>query len=92
MTQDLDFLLENPVKVSRPADVGLILAKYGMEEVRSIPVRVPEPVVFVLMKYLLTIKRTGSFESKITKDISTARDLEVFLMETGAGVDFRDRF
>lgn len=150
-TQDLDFLLENPIKVSRPVDIGAILAEYGMEEERSIsgqfakfvgvdmeveflfpdkgkgasggvevrdfgiiaqplrylhfiqdystmmeyqsiPVRVPEPVVFVLMKYLLTIKRTGSFESKIAKDISTARDLEFFLLENGAHQDFRKRF
>lgn len=35
-TQDLDFLLENPVKVSQPADIGEILARYGMEEERSI--------------------------------------------------------
>jgi len=150
-TQDLDFLLENPVRVSRSADVGEILARYGMEEERSvsgqyakfvgvdleveflfpdkgrgasggltvpelgivaqplrylhfiqdfsvtmkyqsIPVRVPEPVVFVLMKYLLTIKRAGAFEIKIAKDISTARELESFLLEFGAQNDFRDRF
>ncbi|MHA1128768.1 MAG: hypothetical protein ACTSRN_07450 [Alphaproteobacteria bacterium] len=44
------------------------------------------------MKYLLTIKRTGSFESKIAKDISTASDLEFFLLDNGAHQDFRKRF
>ena len=150
-TQDLDFLLENPVKVTRPADVGLILAQFGMEEERSvsgqyakfvgvdmeveflfpdkgrgasggiripelgivaqplrylhfiqdfsktmdyqgIAVRVPEPEVYVLMKYLLTIKRTGAYRVKIAKDISTARELESFLLETGAHDVFRDRY
>lgn len=150
-TQDLDFLIENPVSVGKPVDVAKIMARYGMEEERSIsgqyakfvgvdleveflfpdkgrgasgginvpelgivaqplrylhfiqdfsvtmeyqgiPVRVPEPVVFVLMKYLLTIKRTGAFEIKKAKDISTARDLESFLLETGAQDDFRKRF
>lgn len=123
-TQDLDFLLENPTKVSRPADIAVILAEYGMEEecsisdrfakfvgvdleveflfpekgrgasggvevryfgivaqplrylhfiqdystmmeYQSIPVRLPEPAVFVLMKYLLTIKRTCSCRWKM---------------------------
>lgn len=59
---------------------------------QSIPVRVPEPVVFVLMKYLLVIKRTGAFEIKIAKDIATAKELESYLLEVGSHETFRDRF
>lgn len=42
-------------------------------------VRVPEPTVFTLLKYLLTIKRKNSI--KINKDISTANELTDFLLE-----------
>jgi hypothetical protein len=150
-TQDLDFLIENPVNIQTAVDVGSILERYDMEVERSVsgqyakfvgpdleveflfpdkgrgvsggiivpelgivaqplrylhfiqdfsvsmeyqamPVRVPEPVVFVLMKYLLTTKRSGAYKKKIAKDVSTARELESFLLESGAQDDFRERF
>lgn len=52
-------------------------------EYKGIPVRVPEPPVFVLMKYLLVKKRKADQRLKIQKDISTAKDLEIFLLEQG---------
>ena len=50
---------------------------------KGIPVRVPELPVFVLMKYLLVKKRKADQRLKIQKDISTAKDLELFLLEQG---------
>ena len=50
---------------------------------RGIPVRVPRPSVFVLMKYLLVTKRTGEFKEKIEKDIETGKGFELFLLEEG---------
>ncbi|MCF7793077.1 MAG: nucleotidyltransferase domain-containing protein [Candidatus Cloacimonetes bacterium] len=41
-------------------------------------IRVPEPAAFVLMKYLLTIKRKD--EKKIAKDLRTANELTDFLL------------
>lgn len=57
-------------------------------EYKSIPVRVPEPTVFVLMKYLLVKKRKAEDVGKIAKDLSTAQDLEFFLLERGYRDDF----
>jgi len=54
---------------------------------KGIPVQVPMPEAFVLMKYLLTVERTGVYAEKIPKDIKTARDLEFFLLDQGA--DFK---
>jgi hypothetical protein len=55
---------------------------------QGLQVKVPEPEVFVLLKYLLIIERTGKYITKIAKDISTAKDLEFFLLEQGS----QDRF
>lgn len=55
---------------------------------KGLSVRVPEPTVFVLLKYLLTIKRKAGDTEKIAKDISTARDLEFFLLENDFEEDF----
>ena len=59
---------------------------------RGISVRVPEPVVFVLMKYLIIIKRTGQFAKKIPKDVETAKGLKEFLLEQGEQEAFRERY
>ena len=59
-----------------------------MMSYRGISVRVPKPVVFVLMKYLLTKRRKPDQRAKIEKDIATAKDLEFFLLERG----FQDEF
>jgi len=56
---------------------------------KDIPVRVPEPPAFVLMKYLLIKKRKTVQMLKIQKDISTARDLELFLLEQGYEEDIK---
>jgi hypothetical protein len=45
---------------------------------KGINVKVPEPAVFVLMKFLLTIKRKD--EIKIQKDLRTATELAEFLL------------
>jgi hypothetical protein len=52
-------------------------------EYKGIPVRVPEPPVFLLMKYLLVKKRKADQRLKIQKDISTAKGFELFLLEQG---------
>ncbi len=59
---------------------------------KGIPVTVPIPEVFVLMKYLVTIERTGIYAEKIPKDIKTARDMEFFLLDQGAQENFRRYF
>lgn len=59
---------------------------------RGIPVRVPEPVVFVLMKYLIITRREGQFAAKIPKDVETAKGLEEFLLEREEQDAFRTRF
>ena len=51
----------------------VLLVKYY-----DIEVRVPEPSVFTLLKFLLTIKRKN--ENKISKDIKTAIELSEFLL------------
>lgn len=58
-------------------------------EYDSILVKVPNPVVFVLMKYLLVIEREKKNVIKIAKDISTAKELEFFLLEQGRGNEFQ---
>ena len=55
---------------------------------KQFSLRVPVPVVFVLMKYLLVKKRKPEDVDKIAKDISTAKDLEFFLLEKGKQDDF----
>lgn len=55
---------------------------------KGFSVRVPKPTVFVLMKYLLIKKRKKTDLAKIAKDISTAKDLEFFLLEN----DWKDDF
>ena len=55
---------------------------------KGFSVRVPNPAVFVLMKYLLIIKRKKKDLAKIAKDISTAKDLEFFLLDNGRKDDF----
>ncbi|RKX83139.1 MAG: hypothetical protein DRP58_09255 [Spirochaetes bacterium] len=57
-------------------------------EYKQFSLRVPLPVVFVLMKYLLVKKRKPGDAEKISKDISTAKDLEFFLLENGKQDDF----
>jgi hypothetical protein len=52
-------------------------------------IRVPEPVTFVLMKYLLITKRKPG-DLKVEKDLSTAREMEAFLLANEAAQDFRD--
>lgn len=59
---------------------------------KGMSVRVPEPATFVLMKYLLIIKRTGKYVSKIAKDVRTAEDLGFFLLENGMAERFRLRY
>ncbi|MBC8415419.1 MAG: hypothetical protein H8E11_03215 [Candidatus Cloacimonetes bacterium] len=55
----------------------------------DIKIRVPEPTVFVLFKFLLTIKRKDS--DKIRKDLKTAVELTDFLMTKPNQVEkFRD--
>lgn len=51
-------------------------------------IRVPNPAVFVLMKFLLIKKRKKADIAKITKDISTAKDLEFFLLDNDKKDDF----
>ena len=150
-TQDMDFLVTNPPKVSREVDIPELLSKYELEEqysprgdyskfigpdfeveflypekgkgeptgkrvaglkivatplrymnfiqdyaetmeYKGHKVRVPEPTVFVLMKYLLTIKRKAGDKAKIAKDLSTAQDLEFFLLDNDFQQEFKDRF
>lgn len=150
-TQDMDFLVTNPPKVSREVDVPELLSKYDLEEqysprgdyskfigpdfeveflypekgrgeptgkkitdlkIIATPlrymnfiqdyavtmeykghrVRVPEPTVFVLMKYLLTIKRKAEDTAKIAKDLSTAQDLEFFLLDNDYEETFKEHF
>ncbi len=55
---------------------------------KGFSVRVPKPTVFVLMKYLLVKKRKKTDLDKVAKDISTAKDLEFFLLEN----DWKDDF
>lgn len=55
---------------------------------KGIEVTVPEPEAFVLLKYLLTIERTGKYTAKIAKDIKTAKDLEFFLLDQGSQEKF----
>ena len=50
-------------------------------------VRVPNPAVFLLMKYLLVKTRKPGEREKIEKDLSTAKDLEFFLIEKGLAGD-----
>ena len=57
-------------------------------EYKQFSLRVPVPAVFVLMKYLLVKKRKPGDADKITKDISTAKELEFFLLENGKQDDF----
>ena len=59
---------------------------------KGLPVRVPEPEAFVLMKYLLTIERTGKYKTKISKNISTAKNLGFFLLEKGSQEQFVEYF
>lgn len=59
---------------------------------KGINVTVPEPEAFVLLKYLLTIERTGKYTAKIAKDIKTAKDLEFFLLDQGSGDKFVEYF
>ena len=61
-------------------------------EYNGMSVRVPEPTVFVLMKYLLVTKRKAGDTSKIAKDISTAKDLEFFLLDNDYQQEFKDHF
>ncbi len=49
---------------------------------KGMRVRVPEPAMYVLLKYFLTIKRKKG-DPKIRKDISTALALEQYLLEHG---------
>lgn len=55
---------------------------------KGFSLRVPNPAVFVLMKYLLVKKRKPGDVDKIAKDISTAKELEFFLLENGKKDDF----
>lgn len=55
---------------------------------KGLSIRVPNPAVFVLMKYLLIKKRKKTDTIKIAKDISTAKDLEFFLLDNGKKEDF----
>lgn len=55
---------------------------------KGFSVRVPKPTVFVLMKYLLVKKRKKTDTPKIAKDISTAKDLEFFLLDQSKKDDF----
>ena len=55
---------------------------------KKFQLRVPDPAVFVLMKYLLVKKRKVEDADKIFKDISTAKELESFLLENGKKDDF----
>lgn len=148
-TQDLDFLLPNPPRVSEAVSVSRILENYGLEaaysptgdyakfvgpdleveflypekgrgessgkrvdafdivatplrymsfiqshttsmEYQGLTVRVPEPAVFVLMKYFLTRKRSD--REKVAKDLATASELEFFLLENGGGDDLVQTF
>ncbi|MEA1911569.1 MAG: GSU2403 family nucleotidyltransferase fold protein [Spirochaetota bacterium] len=57
-------------------------------EYKQFSLRVPMPTVFVIMKYLLVKKRKPGDMDKITKDISTAKELEFFLLENGKQDDF----
>ena len=57
-------------------------------EYKQFSMRVPIPAVFVLMKYLLVKKRKQKDIDKIAKDISTAKDMEFFLLENGKQDDF----
>lgn len=59
-----------------------------MMEYRQFSLRVPVPAVFVLMKYLLVKKRKPKDMDKIAKDISTAKEMEFFLLENGKKDDF----
>ena len=59
-----------------------------MMEYRQFSLRVPVPVVFVLMKYLLVKKRNPKDVDKIAKDILTAKEMEFFLLENGKQNDF----
>lgn len=55
---------------------------------KKVQLRVPDPAVFVLMKYLLVKKRKPEAIAKIEKDIATAKELESFLLENGKKADF----
>lgn len=55
---------------------------------KQFSVRVPVPEVFVLMKYLIVTRRKPGDKGKIAKDISTAQELESFLLENGKKDDF----
>lgn len=55
---------------------------------KGFSIRVPNPAVFVLMKYLLTKKRKKTDTLKIAKDVSTAQNLEFFLLEKGMKEEF----
>jgi hypothetical protein len=57
-------------------------------EYKQFSLRVPIPAVFVLLKYLLVKKRKAGDVNKIAKDISTAKELEFFLLEKGKKDDF----
>ncbi len=59
-----------------------------MIEYKQFTLRVPIPAVFVLMKYLLVKKRKSGDVDKIAKDISTAKEMEFFLLEKGKEDDF----
>ena len=138
-TTDIDFLIPNPPKIRKTADVPKILEEFGFEQVFSVigdfskfvhpqleiefiipelgkgsnkaywvkelnisaqPLRylhliqkftleikylsfeitVPEPAVFVLLKFLLIIKRKD--KRKIDKDIYTAKELADYLLSS----------
>ena len=138
-TTDIDFLIPNPPKIRKTADVPKILEEFGFEQVFSVigdfskfvhpqleiefiipelgkgsnkaywvkelnisaqPLRylhliqkftleikylsfeitVPEPAVFVLLKFLLIIKRKD--KRKIDKDIYTAKELADYLISS----------
>ena len=81
-TQDLDLLVENPPRIKKEVNVAELLEKYELEASFS-------PTAFVLMKYLLIKKRKTVQMLKIQKDISTARDLELFLLEQGYEEDIK---
>ncbi len=72
--------------------LNYIQSNIEVMEYDSIPLKVPNPEAFVLMKYLLVTERSSKDTLKISKDIDTAKEFEFFLLEKQRGYEFIDHY
>ncbi len=80
-------IIATPLRYLNFIQSNAVLIRYD-----GLSVRVPQPVVFVLMKYLLVKKRKKDQALKIAKDIKTAKEFEVFLLDSNCQEKFISYF